>query len=86
MDFDPDRKGVIGQVITFGRNENKKKVLAKSCRGYIHLLVEQLRTIDWSLDSEAGWEIRDKRYGKRHYHDWLKGQLHTPAETGGQND
>jgi cell wall assembly regulator SMI1 len=86
MDFDPDRKGVVGQVITFGRNENKKKVLAKSFRDYIHLLVKQLRTIDWTLAPEAGWEIRDKRYGKRHYHDWLKGQLRAPAEAEGPND
>src|SRR5262249_39068541 len=34
MDFDPDKKGIVGQVIVFGRNENKKKVLAKSFRDY----------------------------------------------------
>jgi cell wall assembly regulator SMI1 len=81
MDFDPDKKGIVGQVIAFGRNENKKKVLAKSFRDYIHLFVKQLRTVAWSLD-EDGWEISDKRYGKRHYHDWLKGQLRAPAEAG----
>jgi cell wall assembly regulator SMI1 len=83
MDFDPDRKGVVGQVIAFGRNENKKKVLAKSFRDYIHIFVTQLRTIDWSLD-EGGWEIRHKTYGRRHYHDWLKGQLRAPTEEVGK--
>jgi cell wall assembly regulator SMI1 len=85
MDFDPDHQGVVGQVITFGRNENKKKVLARSFRDYIHLLVKQLQTLDWSLDPEDGWEIRDKTYGKRHYHDWLEGQLRAPTETEGPN-
>src|SRR5262249_8923813 len=85
MDFDPDKKGIVGQVIAFGRNEDKKKVLAKSFRDYIHLLVKQLRTIDWSLD-EGGWQIRHKRYGKRHYHDWLKGQFGAPAEAASQDD
>lgn len=80
IDFDPDRKGVVGQVIAFGRNENKKKVLARSFRDYIHLFVTQLRTLQWSLDPEDGWEIQHKQYGGRHYHDWLKGQLRAPAE------
>jgi cell wall assembly regulator SMI1 len=82
MDFDPDKKGIVGQIIAFGRNENKKKILAKSFRDYIHLFVKQLQTLDWTLD-EGGWEIRHKKYGKRHYHDWLKGQLRALAEAAG---
>jgi cell wall assembly regulator SMI1 len=60
MDFDSDRKGVAGQVIAFGRNENKKKVLARSFRDYVHLFVEQLRTIDWSLDEGGVGNQRQK--------------------------
>ena len=84
LDFDPDRKGVVGQVITFGRNENKKKVLAKSFRDYVHLFVKQLQTVKWSVDPEGEWEITDELYGERHYHDWLKGQLRAPTEKAGR--
>jgi cell wall assembly regulator SMI1 len=84
LDFDPDRKGNVGQVIAFGRNQDNKKVLAKSFRDYIHQFVKQLETIDWTLDPDGGWEINHPKYAKIHYHDWLKGQLRAPGEPAGE--
>lgn len=38
VDLDPDRKGVFGQVINFGRDENDKTVLAKSIKSFLVIL------------------------------------------------
>jgi cell wall assembly regulator SMI1 len=84
LDLDPDVQGVAGQVIAFGRDQDRKKVLARSFRDYVHLFVEQLRSIDWTIDPEDGWEIADERYGRHHYHDWLPGELRAPTETNGR--
>jgi cell wall assembly regulator SMI1 len=80
LDFDPAAKGVVGQVIAFGRNQDRKKVMARSFRDFVHLFVGQLESIDWTIDPDGGWEIRHKRYGRRHYHDWLPGRLRVADE------
>jgi len=83
LDFDPDVKGVSGQVIVFGRDQDRKKVLARSFRDYIHLFVEQLQSVDWTIDDEGEWEITNEPYRRHHYYDWLPGELRAPTETGG---
>lgn len=70
LDFDPGPKGTVGQVITFGRDENEKKLIAPSFRHFIDLFIDLLKTIDWSFDAKSGWRIHDPLRDKTHYHEW----------------
>jgi cell wall assembly regulator SMI1 len=42
IDLDPDTEGSEGQVIVFGRDENRKRLVAQSFEEFINLFVEQL--------------------------------------------
>jgi cell wall assembly regulator SMI1 len=42
IDLDPDVEGVEGQVIVFGRDENRKRLVAQSFEEFIGIFVEQL--------------------------------------------
>jgi cell wall assembly regulator SMI1 len=42
IDLDPDVKGSEGQVIVFGRDENRKRLVAQSFEAFIDMFVEQL--------------------------------------------
>jgi len=42
LDYDPDSKGTIGQVINFGRDEDVKHVIADSFEEFLKWYVEQL--------------------------------------------
>ncbi|MEW4453012.1 SMI1/KNR4 family protein [Bremerella sp. JC817] len=70
LDFDPGPAGVVGQVIAFGRDEDEKKLIAKSFTDFLDMIVEELTTIDWTLDSNTGWIINDPLRGDLHYHEW----------------
>jgi cell wall assembly regulator SMI1 len=61
IDLDPDAEGSEGQVIVFGRDENRKRLVAQSFEEFIDIFVEQL---------EAGnVVIREKILGFKHYLD-----------------
>jgi cell wall assembly regulator SMI1 len=48
FDFDPDARGTKGQVITFGRDEDRKLLLAASFDEFLGLLVARLRGAAWN--------------------------------------
>lgn len=54
LDFDPDEDGVVGQVINFGRDEERKFVLADSFEGFIGWMGEQLQQGNYIIDRETG--------------------------------
>ena len=59
IDLDPDVEGVEGQVIVFGRDENRKRLVARSFEAFIDMFVGQL---------EAGnVVIREKILGFKQY-------------------
>ena len=68
IDFDPDVKGKMHQIISFGRDEDTKKLKADSFEEFIGKFIGHLESVDWTLNSEC-WEINDKKFDK-HFHDW----------------
>ena len=70
LDFDPGPNGVVGQVITFGRDEDEKKLIAATFRDFVDMVIEELTTIDWTLDAASGWHINDAQRAELHYHEW----------------
>jgi cell wall assembly regulator SMI1 len=54
LDFDPGSEGVLGQVINFGRNENRKAVWAWSWGWFLNDLAEELEADNFRYDSNYG--------------------------------
>lgn len=73
LDFDPGPQGTSGQVIIFGRDEDEKKLVAKTFGQFIDLWIQELETVDWSLDAASGWQINDASREAVHYHEWPRG-------------
>jgi len=48
FDFDPGERGTRGQVITFGRDEDRKRLLGATFEEFAALLVERLRAAPWN--------------------------------------
>nr|WP_281416245.1 SMI1/KNR4 family protein [Deinococcus aestuarii] len=44
LDFNPGPRGTVGQVITFGRDEVKKRVLAASLEGFLGQYLDRLES------------------------------------------
>lgn len=53
LDFDPDTNGNEGQVIAFGRDEDEKRLIAKSFDEFIPILITEMRDGDWSFADES---------------------------------
>jgi cell wall assembly regulator SMI1 len=53
LDFDPDIDGNEGQVITFGRDEDQKRLIADSFEDFIPILISEMRDGDWSFADEG---------------------------------
>lgn len=78
IDMDPDLDGRAGQVITFGRDTLRKRVLAPSFAGYLEYYTSQLRNIDWRLE-DGRWLLRNKELSRLHYCYWPRTrQAQTP--------
>jgi cell wall assembly regulator SMI1 len=61
IDLDPDVDGQEGQVIAFGRDENRKRLVAQSFEAFIDIFIGQL---------EGGnFVIREEILGFKHYLD-----------------
>lgn len=54
IDLDPDVNGTFGQVINFGRDEDLKVALAPSLGTFVHWLVGQLRSGNFSVRAAPG--------------------------------
>ena len=48
LDFDPDVKGDIGQIIAFGRDEDTKVRMASDFQQYVEMLIEWLQSATWN--------------------------------------
>ena len=48
LDFDPDIKGTVGQVIRYGRDEDEKKLIATTHNAFLDLLVTDLNKTKWT--------------------------------------
>ncbi|WP_431262698.1 SMI1/KNR4 family protein [Roseateles chitinivorans] len=47
LDFDPDEKGRVGQVIKFGRDEDEKRLIAEDFDRFVELVVASLAGATW---------------------------------------
>jgi len=48
IDYDPDHKGMVGQIISFGRDEDQKQFKASSFTAFMNELVCQLGQTKWN--------------------------------------
>jgi cell wall assembly regulator SMI1 len=48
IDFDPDEKGSVGQIIAFGRDEDTKRLIASSFAEFITKLTSSLSEAKWT--------------------------------------
>lgn len=51
LDFDPDVRGRQGQVVTFGRDEDEKRVLADSYEAFLEVMLNDITASQW-VDAE----------------------------------
>lgn len=70
IDYDPDVKGILGQMIIFGRDDDEKKLKAASFDAFMRRFIEELKTVQWEV-TEDGWKFFDKEH-RIHYHDWAR--------------
>jgi cell wall assembly regulator SMI1 len=47
LDFDPDVRGRQGQVVTFGRDEDEKRVLADSYEAFLEVMLNDITASQW---------------------------------------
>jgi len=52
VDLDPDSKGLVGQVIVFGRDEDCKKLVAPSFQSFVDAVVRELEGGNFILRDE----------------------------------
>lgn len=52
IDLDPDKMGIVGQVINFGRDENRKIVTNESISDFLFWLIEELRSGNFNINIE----------------------------------
>lgn len=52
VDLDPDWKGTLGQVIIFGRDEDRKRLVAESFPAFIEFFVAQLEQGNYYFDED----------------------------------
>jgi cell wall assembly regulator SMI1 len=56
LDYDPDHRGRVGQVISFGRDEDTKRLLANDFDGFVEQCISWLDGATWNgkyLDNAA---------------------------------
>ena len=52
IDLDPDKLGIVGQVINFGRDENRKIVANESISDFLFWLIEELSDGNFNINIE----------------------------------
>lgn len=48
LDLDPDHLGTVGQIITFGRDEDVKRVIAPDFESLVELVIASLGSATWN--------------------------------------
>jgi cell wall assembly regulator SMI1 len=73
LDLDPDREGVPGQVINFGRDEQEKYMIASSFRGFVSWLVHLLQAGNFRISRTDGKVfVHTAEPATRHFLDAIK--------------
>jgi internalin A len=52
IDLDPDTKGIVGQVINFGRDEETKYVIAPNLSSFFDFILENIRKGNYTINNE----------------------------------
>lgn len=73
VDLDPDDKGTFGQVINFGRDEERKIAIAPSIDAFVDWMVAELRAGNFRIETESdgGRSFNTLRPEKSHFLDSL---------------
>lgn len=73
IDLDPDKMGIVGQVINFGRDENRKIVTNESISDFLFWLIEELRNGNFNINIEddGGRSLNTLRPKSGHFLDAL---------------
>ena len=73
IDLDPDKMGIVGQVINFGRDENRKIVTNESISDFLFWLIEELRSGNFNINIEddGGRSLNTLRPKSGHFLDAL---------------
>ena len=62
IDLDPDVKGISGQVILFGRDEDLKRLIASSFTEFLEKYLFWLKNKQWQIDESEEWQISERDY------------------------
>ena len=73
IDLDPDEKGTFGQVINFGRDEERKIAIAPSLGVFVGWMVAELNSGNFNIktESDGGRSFNTLRPEKYHFLDSL---------------
>lgn len=73
IDLDPDKLGIVGQVINFGRDENRKIVTNESISSFLFWLIEKLRdgNFNINIEDDGGRSLNILRPKSGHFLDAL---------------
>lgn len=73
IDLDPDEKGTFGQVINFGRDEERKIAVAPSISAFLDWMVTELQSGNFAIktESDGGRSLHTLRPEKSHFLDSL---------------
>ena len=73
IDLDPDEKGTFGQVINFGRDEERKIAIAPSVGVFVNWVVAELKAGNFNIktESDGGRSFNTLRPEKYHFLDSL---------------
>lgn len=73
IDLSPDEKGTRGQVINFGRDEERKIAVAPSISGFVSWMLDELNAGNFNIkdESDGGRSFNTLRPEKYHFLDSL---------------
>jgi cell wall assembly regulator SMI1 len=73
IDLDPDEDGTIGQVINFGRDEERKIAIAPNIEEFVAWMVSELKSGNFNIktESDGGRSFNTLRPEKYHFLDSL---------------
>jgi cell wall assembly regulator SMI1 len=73
IDLDPDEKGTVGQVISFGRDEERKIAVAPSISSFINWMLSELKSGNFNIrvEGDGGRSFSTSNPEKYHFLDSL---------------
>jgi cell wall assembly regulator SMI1 len=80
VDLAPGPKGTEGQVITFGRDEDQKYVVARSWAEFLNDFANQLEAGNFKIDEKR--QLKIKNPPVKHYHEAIAAKYQKRKHTG----